>query len=300
MYSDIKLGMSIGHIIIDSIMIADIRATLKCNYDKILSTGLKTKSSLSLKTLIEKKCYITYDYNSQHILLFLLKYKNNNLTLFIYNDIIVFVSYNFSEELYIDKGTLFKGIFNNNYYIITDICIPAPINIKLKRINHIIKNLFKAMPGIDTHYIKLTDYVSSNYIYSLCTNYADSCDYIKNLSIENLLIVNLNDTVSILNIKDCIISYTKFLTQNIKNYVSINNSLIDIKSIISMKMYKTEKPDIYLLYYIDVYIGIADVPSLEISAFIKSIFPPLYIFINVKCVFITKNGRWRPIIPDSI
>jgi hypothetical protein len=63
-------------------------------------------------------------------------------------------------------------------------------------------------------------------------------------------------------------------------------------------MYKTDKPDIYDLFSLnkDQYYGIADVSTLEISAYIISIFPPKYVFIITDFVFNDKYMRWCPAI----
>jgi hypothetical protein len=291
-YKNIKFGNNVGHMIVDD--------KTKIYILGILASVLKKNDNVK-PGLVANKTYARYVFNTPKV--YLLLYINNakKLPLFIYENNVIYSPIKFSPELYnSDTPLVFSGYFNKEYYIIDDIIIKEKnINTRFKRINYILRNLYFPIGMIDTHKMVFIDYVDQHYIYSLCADYYKKCSYIYDADITH---IELIDFCTGIKHKYAIITITKYFEDLLAKFSS-NNIYKEIAhggsngSIVQLKMYKSDKPDIYHLYDIrDMsYYGIADIPTLEISAYVISIFPPKYVFIITYFVFNEKYSRWRPV-----
>lgn len=312
-YLDIKFGKSVGHLILDEqfkhLILNKLDTILKKEAMLSLSDKDMNKKTKSPLVTSNKSVYTRYIIPGPKVYLLLCIINNIKLTLFIYDNYIIYSHILFDKKLYaLDSYILFTGNFNNNYYIINDISLnntsssnSVSPTAKFKQINTILRNLYYPIPDLDTHDLVFIDFVDKYYLFSLCTDYYEQCFYTKNMKIDEVIIKDFNNNTTGIFKLDFIINYfiIKNKPETPKYELSKTNINIPISfiGIIKLKMYKTDKPDIYHLYSLDnkVYYGIADIPTMEISAYVISIFPPKYVFIITSFIFDEKYKRWRPI-----
>ena len=304
-YLDIKFGNGVGHMITDE----KAKHVILSKLDSIIKTDTKTQYNNKKESkkfdINSKHIYARYVWNTPTVYLMLYMYNGNLLTLFVYNGYIIYSPIKFEKELYSATNfTIFVGAFNKGFYIITDIIEPREkyitINSKFKRINYILRELYHPIINLDTHKLIFIDYVDQHYIYSLCSDYYSKCEYIKDILVENIMIIDYSNDVITMTAK--IDTINKIFTTFLSKYLMHNSCIINkinnvVPRIITLRMYKSEKPDIYHLYDLkkEQYYGIADIPTLEISAYVISIFPPKYVYIITDFIFNDKYSRWRPV-----
>jgi|LakMenEpi02Apr12_1017379.scaffolds.fasta_scaffold01981_2 hypothetical protein len=293
-YLDIKFGMSVGHVITNE----EDKAKIINKLARFLKKNNTITTSEQMNVLSKSMTYARYVIDSPIVHLMLCIINRVKMTLFIYENHVIYSPIMFDDELYLTE-TIFVGHFNECFYIITDVINikEQNLNAKFKRINYILRNLYHPTEFLDAYNLIFIDYVNPHYLFSLCTDYYDKCIYIKNANITKVVLTDNNNSCHIL-CQTIITLYREFLSNYCNKYNHKVGKQKGHSETVSLRMYKTDKPDIYDLFSLnkDQYYGIADVSTLEISAYIISIFPPKYVFIITDFVFNDKYMRWCPAI----
>ena len=286
-YVDIKFGNSVGHQITDPII-------TKTLITKIYSIAyIARENALKKNDIIQLKKFrylVSYDHkNITKAILYIVKYNNVNLSIYIYNSNVVIVNYNFTPDCYTNEGIilygeLYHGKNSTYYFIINDLHKTNDLITKLKILNDFIRYKYE-IDEFDTHIITLSEYVDYPYIKSLCNDYLINHKYLCPTTIIGLKF-RYNDIIY----KHNYLYENKPITRHIH---ILSEFKTDISYII--KMCKSDKPDIYNMYYNNNLVGIADIPDLPTSTFVHSMFPPMYQYIYLYCKYNIINNRWIPI-----